>query len=743
MTHSSPVIRKSAIPSIHGGAVINPFPGLRPFGPEEADLFFGREQHIEELLQRLTSSRFVAVVGTSGSGKSSLVAAGILPRLDGGFRTPFGSFWRVARMRPGDDPIGNLAVALAHGTHAADDENEENASNRRGTDDSNTIRLALTETGLHRSRLGLVKAAGEIGLGKRENLLVVVDQFEEIFRYRALRQSAHRDTATAFVHLLLSAARQTDVPVYVLITMRSDFLGECVQFRGLAEAINQGQYLIPLLNRRQRQAAIEGPAGVAGATVSGTLLQQLLNDAGSMTDQLPVLQHALMRTFDIWLAHLDPARTIDLIDYEEAGGTETALARHADEACRELNDEEQRVARVMFQCLAEHSRDGRWMRRPCRLGEILAVAETDMHTLSRIIDTFTANARSFLLLQPDTGELTRDTLVDLSHESLMRLWEKLQVWGEEEVRAAEQLRMLADAALRYEQDKGGLWSDPELALALKWQEEKQPNQIWSNRYGVDYEKVRAFIRKSREVRDLKAAELERDRMARLEQAEALATAEHNRAEALRHKAAAELERHRAEEERNNAEQLRQHARQLKKWMALVGVLAFAALSVAGVAVTQKTAAEAARLHAEEERQRAEHEKAEADRARYEARRMEMAARVSEQKARKAEKQALDEKRTAEYLKQKADEQREEAERQKAMAEQQKRNAKFARWTALKAKKQTESAETRAVVNETRAVRALSQAKRAEAERLKMKAELLQKHREKALEDARDQIPEWK
>ncbi|MBN2524843.1 MAG: hypothetical protein JXR76_00530 [Deltaproteobacteria bacterium] len=713
MTTAAPVIRRSEIPNIHGQRLFNPFPGLRPFGPSEADLFFGREQHIEELLQRLASSRFVAVVGTSGSGKSSLVMAGVLPRLDGGFRTPFGSFWRVARMRPGDDPIGNLAAALAP-DKVVPGESEDDDDTKSAGDDTGTIRLALAEAGLQRSRLGLVRAAREIGLEKRENLLVVVDQFEEIFRFQELRQRANRDTATAFVNLLLTATRQTEMPVYVLITMRSDFLGECVQFRGLPEVINKGQYLIPLLNRRQRQAAIEGPVGVAGASVSGPLLQRLLSDAGKMTDTLPVLQHALMRTFDIWMESMNTDKAIDLVEYEEAGGTESALARHADEACRELDDEELRVAKVLFRSLADRSRDGRWVRRPCRLSEILAVAETDMTTLERVIDTFTANARSFLVLQPGSGDLTPETVVDLSHESLMRLWKKLQTWGEEEVRAAEQLQLLSDAANRYDQDRGGLWSDPELALALKWQEEKQPNQIWANRYGIDYEKVKCFIRKSREVRDMRAAELERDRTTRLEQAEALAAAEQEK----------------AEEARLNVIKARQHTLQLRKWIVLAIMLAVAALAVAGYAMKAQNDAVKAKQEAETERN---------------------AANRAREKEFDLKQDAESERKRADEQKKKAYAEMRKAEKASEMAFAEKEKAEKARLLAIESQKKAEAARIRAEKNRRKAVEERLAAEEARKSEARVQKELLEREaaevetlrlKQERLKNKTD-IPEWK
>ena len=138
--------------------------------------------------------------------------------------------------------------------------------------------------------LGLVDAAASARL-EGHKLLVVVDQFEELFRFRAARATAADDDASAFVKLLLEAARQRDVPVYVVLTMRSDFLGDCAQLQGLPEAINDGQYLIPRMTRDERRFAIVGPVRVARCRMTEPLVNRLLNDVGDNPDSSPS-QHA-------------------------------------------------------------------------------------------------------------------------------------------------------------------------------------------------------------------------------------------------------------------------------------------------------------------------------------------------------------------------------------------------------------------------------------------------------------------
>ena len=211
--------------------LVNPFPGLRAFEEEEDILFFGREKQIDELLRKLRTSRFLAIIGSSGSGKSSLVRSGMLPSLHSGLMSGVGSQWKIALFRPGNDPIGQLNEALC-----------KNGVLREGqTQEDLETNLAINETILRRSNLGLVESYKQSGLDKKTNLLVLVDQFEELFRFSKYEkdiQEGKRDSIT-FINLLLKAAEQKELPIYVVFTMRSDFLGDCTEFRGLPEAINE------------------------------------------------------------------------------------------------------------------------------------------------------------------------------------------------------------------------------------------------------------------------------------------------------------------------------------------------------------------------------------------------------------------------------------------------------------------------------------------------------------------------
>src|SRR5882672_5637995 len=351
---------------IESKSFTNPFPGLRPFETDEYRLFFGREGQSDALITRLQRSRLLAVVGTSGSGKSSLIRAGLLPALRGGLMAGAGSGWRIAVMRPAGDPLGNLARELV----------KKEVLPEAGAGLPSAEAEAVIDATLRSGSLGLVDVARQGRLGEHEKLLVVVDQFEELFRFRAAQPpSSTGDDAFAFVKLLLEASQQPDLSIYVVPTMRSDFLGDCAQFQGLPEAINDGQYLIPRMTRDERRFAITGPVGVTRGKITEPLVNRLMNDVGDNPDQLPILQHALMRTWDYWSAHRRNGEPIGLEHYEAVGTMSEALSKHADEAFDELPGERSRlIAEILFKALTERGADNREIRRPTCLKDICAIA---------------------------------------------------------------------------------------------------------------------------------------------------------------------------------------------------------------------------------------------------------------------------------------------------------------------------------------------------------------------------------
>jgi len=496
----------------------NPFPGLRPFREDEEHLFFGRENQVDAMVNKLAATHFLAVVGNSGSGKSSLVNCGLRPALHGGLMTSAGTNWRMAQFRPGNNPIKALVNALA----------KDGALFSHYAGKGLTL-AEIIDTTLRMSKLGLIDIVEQAQLSKDVNLLIVVDQFEELFRYRQLRAAQPEniqgmsEEAVAFVNLLLEAKQQTAYPIYIVLTMRSDFLGDCAQFPGLAEMISSGQYLVPRMTREERRAAISGPIGVSGAQISPVLLTRLVNDVGDNPDQLSILQHALNRTWGYWQSHGgSSAAPLDLTDYEAIGTMAYALDKHAEQAYAGLNTERKKqLCEKIFQALTDKATDLRGVRRPTTVGTLCALADAALEEVTVVIDEFRKPSRSFLM--PPAGEiLEADTVIDISHESLMRVWQRLSAWADAEAASVQIYHRLVETSMLHKEGRAGLWQDPDLQVALDWRAKEKPNEMWAQRYYPNFAQAMHFLDASVAYRDNELREQEAQRQYALEQERILA-----------------------------------------------------------------------------------------------------------------------------------------------------------------------------------------------------------------------------
>jgi hypothetical protein len=449
----------------------NPFPGLRPFDVRESELFFGREDEIQELLSRLRRTHFQAVVGSSGCGKSSVVRAGLVASLQDGFMVEPTAPWRIAIMRPGNNPVAQLALAL----------NTNEALGCTGSAQGDSA--AMRQAALRRGALGLVEVYEEADLPPGSKLLLLVDQFEELFRFMrespgagvrgndgesgtdqaaaGLRRASLTDEAQAFVKLLLAAA-ESDLPIYVVLTMRSEFLGHCSNFPGLPEAINRGLYLLPQMSREQLRDAIEGPVQVGDGQISPRLVNRLLNDLGD-ADQLPILQHAMMRMWSEWSPNRQGG-PIDFEHYQNIGELRASLSAHAEETYETLTKSQKEVAELLFRTITETTEDQQTVRRPAEFSVIceivrhareqdappVAESSTVEREVMSVIEKFREEGRSFLM-PPADRPLEPQTVIDISHESLIRQWDRLREWAEKEARFTKIRRRLQGAAEEWQE----------------------------------------------------------------------------------------------------------------------------------------------------------------------------------------------------------------------------------------------------------------------------------------------------
>jgi energy-coupling factor transporter ATP-binding protein EcfA2 len=478
----------------------NPFPGLRPFTFAEKHLFYGREGQSEKVLELLTENRFAAVIGPSGSGKSSLIQCGVIPQLYGGYLYNAGSVWKIARMNPGYSPIEAMSVALAE-VFAPDPSDKDKLLS-----EANLNYVLLTQKSLEIS--DLLKRNETY---KNENILLFIDQFEELFRFTTGLEKLNQDEfdeTLRFINIIDEALTQDQVPVYVVLCIRSDFVGSCSNYHSLTEYINKSHYLVSQMTREHYKSAILGPMSYSNVTIAPDLLQEILNNTGNTADQLPVLQHLMMRVFDRWKSKNQQDRSISIYDYKDVGGLKEAISHHADELYDQLDENQQKICKRIFQTLTESGADNKGIRRPTSIKNISKILRVKKEEIIAIADLFRKKGNSFLTPDPSIP-LTEATILDITHESVMRNWKRLKNWIDEESDAVQLYLRLVEASGLYQSGKAGTWRPPELLLAVNWRDQFEPNDVWAAQYHPAFARSMKFLEISESTYQDELAEKER------------------------------------------------------------------------------------------------------------------------------------------------------------------------------------------------------------------------------------------
>lgn len=478
MTGQTTQTRSRPTPGSQSRQPLRPYPGLRPFDDSEARIFFGRDRHRDEILERLAESSFVAVIGPSGCGKSSLMRAGVIPALRAGRFYRAGTSWLIADMRPQNRPAWNLADALDRLHRAPDD------------DDYHSRVLDLS-TALFTEPDALREHLAAHGVDASTNVLLLVDQFEELFN---AENEAQQDIVDEFMDFVLRVYRKEMPGVHCIITMRTDHLGDCAAYPELADAINETFYLTPNLREDELRQAIELPARLRqfNGAFQDDLVDRILADMRrEEADQLPLMQHVMMRMWEAasGAAKLGarPLLTHDL--YTSFGGISRTIDVHAEEILKDLTVKQRDLVEILFRQLTVRREGATYqdVRRPTLFKDIAAVAglagETQRQELRNVIDTFRRPDVQFLQPQysahdPVLSPIGDETRIDIVHECLIRKWHALSAWVVTEWECAKNLRELVDHATAAREVLGPLSSAP-LSIGERLQHSVTAARTWA------------------------------------------------------------------------------------------------------------------------------------------------------------------------------------------------------------------------------------------------------------------------
>ncbi len=518
---------------------ICPYPGLRPFNEEESIFFKGREEQIERIAQRIGEKKFLMINGASGDGKSSLMYAGVIPYAKAGFFKAKFDNWLVVNFRPERKPLSNFAAAFCKELQMP---NQTAVEKEFGYGFSALLDLYkaspyyLDEEAP--SWKNYSEAEQKAHKRKAGNLLILVDQFEEFFtnseNYAGGTPSLESQKTINLLLETYKIALAQNLPVYVVCTMRSDYIGQCASFRGLAEAIGYSQFFVPRLKRQELEQVIEGPAALSGCKINKSLVQTLLNAAGEGFDQLPILQHALN---SIWKLANNGQEQMEKIHLAKVGGIgrgalpadekiefdtwyaqipeykkqllskpslNNVLNAHANELMeflpeqytvhtgKNLSKEKiEQIVKISFQCLTAID-NGRAVRRRTTLSEIANIINDEnikTADVNAVLFIFREQGNTFLQPfvtdQTESKNLKPETVLDITHESLIRNWTLLNEWAQEENENYTvwlEIEKQLNRWLTNKESANFLLAIGPLSYFEEWQQRFNPSKFWLLKY---------------------------------------------------------------------------------------------------------------------------------------------------------------------------------------------------------------------------------------------------------------------
>jgi tetratricopeptide (TPR) repeat protein len=431
-------------------AAHTPFHSLEVFPTEDSWLFFGRDVEIDELLTRLARSPVLAILGNSGSGKSSLLRAGLVPALQCGRLHVNGcgvESCRIAVFRPGGKPFDEIAETVPLQLVPELSLIEAQAIVKSWRND-----LPKGVSALRDAIVSLVSAQPQGG-----RVLLIADQFEEIFTL-----TGDTELRRSYIEMLFATARiESSVPVHLVISMRADFFPRCIDYPELGRAFENNLFTLALMSPAQMRDNIEKRLALANAKAEPGLIDSLLNDAGTEPGNLALLEHALS---ELWYQQGVVGRTLTVAAYTQIGRLRGALAQHADRVYRELEEHERDLTRRIFLELVQLGEGAPDTRRRVHKQALLTMGQPQQ------VEALLARLASSRLIS--TGVEGRlDSFVEVSHEALIRNWPALVDWISRDRAFHSWLRQLQPNLVAWRaapHDAGRLLAGYPLATAEDW-----------------------------------------------------------------------------------------------------------------------------------------------------------------------------------------------------------------------------------------------------------------------------------
>jgi hypothetical protein len=506
----------SKLQSSKGQTGNSPFPGLRPYRTNESEYFGGRDQQKYQILKSLGDSNFLAVAGDKGQGKSSFINAVVIPELRKGFVARGNKEWKIASFRPGRDPLGALASAMA--TIPAQGSNAPEKLDPNLTEQFEKI--------LRGSKTGIIEILETNDILNGSNLLINVDHLDDLVFEDESSGESQRPDYIMLIEQLVECSAQSAYPISVLVSLRTESMGKFSEHLQFAEILNKNQFILGPLPHSEILNILEKTGRRSHLQFGPKLLKDVHDHIKNKGLSLGAFQHAMMRSYLEWKSS-DVGGEIGLEQLEAIGGLHGSIDQQLESIYNSLNAEEKDCCKLSFQALTGYSQLGENYIIPRRISELSTITLYSESLIIGVLEKFIAPECSAVSLlkseeidsrlerldsaKTDQGDvLTTNSILCVSQEVVMETWARLSTWIDEERRDS---LLYTDIGRDVNKDEPP-YQGEKLKTTLEWYEQRQPHAGWAMRYGANFGLIEDFIQRSKEKHEQEKARMAAEENAR-------------------------------------------------------------------------------------------------------------------------------------------------------------------------------------------------------------------------------------
>lgn len=488
---------------------LNPFVGLKPYTKETSNFYFGREQEVENLLGVLQKNKFVTLSGATGAGKTSLINAGLIPRLKKGFVGQAGKDWAIASLRPGVQPLLNLSQALT-----------ANEVLKVDVKSNTTDRKYYSEIISNFGSLGIVEIYKRSEIFGKKNLLIIIDQLEDLYKYKRYFNYTATDEDNTLMDLIYRTVTIKNTAIYFLICIETFYLTKFTFYNKLQEIISKSQYSIQNIDHSEIHQILENTFYKKNIQFDPIVLDLIIDTLKKEISYLPNLQFLLYKLYEKFIINGNKKSIINQEDIEVLGGIKKSIAKDFENLYVSSSEIEQYSMANFFKAILDTQNPSSKVQYETisKISEHINISQSDLSskirlfkkTFNEVFDVFEPSISGIPIAENKSFD--SKNMLSLKYTEFLN-WERHFEWKKEEERDFEYFKSLSEDAIKKNKGEISYLKTPELESAIAWREKEYHNKSWAKKYNLDFDKTINYINES-EQDDIKIKKQKSDQLAR-------------------------------------------------------------------------------------------------------------------------------------------------------------------------------------------------------------------------------------